>query len=68
MMTSLLVSDQNIGFIMWNEEYNIFDDLNEEDSDFEFADDFSDVALDFDVEEDVEDEAFDEDDLYDDEN
>jgi len=55
------------GLIMWDEECDIFEALDEHDLETEFSDDFSDMALDAEIDEDAPEEAFDEESLYDDE-
>jgi hypothetical protein len=52
---------------MWDDERDIFDDMDEEDSDFEFMDDLPEVALDSDIEEDTEGDDFYDDGFYDEE-
>jgi hypothetical protein len=52
---------------MWDDERDIFDDMDEEDSDFEFMDDLPEVALDSDIEEDTEEDDFYDDGFYDEE-
>jgi len=49
---------------MWDDESDIFEAMDEDDSECESADDLSDLELDSDLAEDAEEEAFDEDDPY----
>lgn len=63
----MLSGDFILGLIMWEEECDIFEALDEHDLETEFIDDFSDIAFDAEVDEAAPEGAFDEEDLYDDE-